>query len=52
MALKMIVDVYGFGLSFGESRDQFKDGFKTNIVYFVLKTSERKIFISPKTFQR
>ena len=45
MALKMVVDVYGFGLSFGESRDQFEDGFKRNIVYFVLKTSARKIFI-------
>ena len=45
MALKMVVDVYGFGLNFGESRDQFEDGFKTNIVYFVLKTSVRKIFI-------
>ena len=45
MALKMVVDVYGFGLSFGEYRDQFEDGFKKNIVHFVLKTSARKIFI-------
>lgn len=25
------------------SRDQFEDGFKRNIVYFVLKTSARKM---------
>ena len=34
MALKMVVDVYGFGLSFGESRDQFEDGFKRKYCLF------------------
>ena len=42
----MVVDVYGFGLSFGESRDQFEDGFKRNIVYFVLKLPQGKYSFS------